>query len=305
MLYYNDITVVQITRPKGVDPKMPPLREKPVTNQRLKPINPVVCGYHSCDKSHPFGPATRHFWLLHFVVSGYGSFQTARGTYKVGPGDVFIIRPYDITYYVSDKDDPWTYLWIGFTSDIPLPHPIVSADMIHAPYLQKLFTNAFETNLFEKTNPMAGAYEHYLCGILWQIFGLLMRDNVSTKSAAENYVRAAISIIEAEYSTDLNVSSIAERLHLNRSYFSEIFRQITGISPHKYLTDYRMRCAEELLTTHKCNVTVTAHSVGYPDVFAFSRAYKHHFGHAPTQPPPENAAQQKVKDELPFKIETE
>ena len=146
-----------------------------------------------------------------------------------------------------------------------------------------MFKDAVETMYFEKTNLNSGAYEHYLSGIILQISSLLMRDNVSTTSTAETYVRAAISIIEAEYSTGITVASLAERLHLNRSYFSEIFRQITGMPPHKYLTAYRMRCAEELLSVTGASVTATALSVGYPDVFAFSRAYKHHFGHPPTR----------------------
>ena len=262
---------------------MPKDKSKIVANHRMKPINPVQCGHHKCDSGHDFGPATRHYWLLHFVVSGKGEFQTARGKYSLGAGDMFIIKPYEITYYKADNDNPWEYFWIGFCSDNPPPPALASNDTIHAPNLERYFLDAYYCSDMEGADgDDSGAYESYLCGVVWQIFGVLTRFGQARESSAERYVRAAVSAIEAEYSSGITASSLAERLHLNRSYFAVIFKQFTGMSPHKYLTEYRMRRAEELLNVHGYSVTVTAISVGYPDVFAFSRAFKRHFGYAPS-----------------------
>lgn len=254
-----------------------------VANHRIKPINPVQCGYHKCAPDHDYGPATRDHWLLHYVVSGKGEFKTSRGKYRLSAGDTFIIRPYEITYYKADTDQPWEYIWIGFSSDIPLPHALSSWDTLHEPKLERFFKDAFFCPEFENAGgDGGGAYESYLCGVIWQLLGILKLNTSGDDTAAERYVKAAISVIEAEYSSGITASMLADRLHLNRSYFTVIFKNITGISPHKYLTDYRMRRADELLRVHGHSVTVTALSVGYPDVFAFSRAYKRHFGHSPT-----------------------
>ena len=254
-----------------------------VTNHGIKPINPTQCGYEACEPSHDYGPAARYHWLLHFVVSGKGVFETARGKYELSAGDVFIIRPYEITYYKADERKPWEYYWIGFTSDIPMPHVLVSSDVIHAPSMREVFVSAFSSPDFRDADPSAGAYEHYLCGSIWQIVGYMLSRGKAADNTAEVYVQAAISVIESEYSSGITVTELADRLHLNRSYFTVIFRQITGISPHKYLTDYRMRMADELLDLRGYTVGITALSVGYPDVFAFSRAYKRHYGHPPSR----------------------
>ena len=123
---------------------MSTLRARLITNQRIKPINPVLCGSEECDPQQEFGPCARHCWLWHFVVSGKGVFETPRGKYALGPGDMFIIRPYEITYYTADSTDPWSYMWIGFTSDIPLPTVLTSSDTLHAPFLSSLFKDAVE-----------------------------------------------------------------------------------------------------------------------------------------------------------------
>ncbi len=254
-----------------------------VVNQRLKPINPVQCGYERCRSGHSYGPFARTHWLLHYVVSGKGTFTTQRGSYKLGGGDMFIIKPYEITYYEADKTEPWSYVWLGFTSDIPLPNKLACSDTLNVPFLKDIFENACFTKEFDLSDTSCVGYEYYLCGAIWQICGLLQGDGKKKQlQQKEDYVRSAISTIETEYSSGITVSLLAERLHLNRSYFSETFKQITGMSPQNYLTDYRMRRAEELLCEHGYSVTVTAASVGYPDVFAFSRAFKRHFGKSPS-----------------------
>ena len=255
---------------------------KIVISRGIKPINPFQCGFHKCPESHGFGPATREHWLLHFVVSGKGYFRTQRGEVELSAGDMFIIRPYEVTYYEADAIDPWTYYWIGFTSEIPLPQRLTVNDYINVPYLKELFVAAFDCDRFEDGDT-DGAYEHYLCGVIWQILGLLMRDNTVSAGTAASYVEPAISMIRSEYQSSITVADIASRLHINRSYFFEIFKATTGVSPKKYLENVRMQRAAELLTKRGMNVTVTASSVGYPDVFSFSRAFKRYYSCSPTE----------------------
>ena len=250
-----------------------------VLKNRLKPISPVICGYQKCIPSHAYGPAIRDYWLLHFVVSGSGFFSTKRGIFQLSEDDIFVIRPYEITYYEASAEYPWEYIWIGFRTEISLPEKLTSSDIVKKSNCRKQFLDAFYEN---NTDMSGGGYEYYLTGVIWQILGLLM-EKPSDISDENNYVEKAIAVINSEYQNGLTVNGISEKLHLNRSYFSELFRKSTGKSPGKYLSDFRMQRAAELLIKHKCNVTVTANSVGYPDVFSFSRAFRNHFGCSPTE----------------------
>ena len=254
------------------------LINKIVINQHYNDINPKECGKEICDPAHSYGPAVRSYYLLHFVVSGKGKFKCAGGEYELGKNDVFIIRPNEVTFYQADEKDPWTYIWIGFTARLHMPSVINSKNVIYAPFLSEIFYSCIKANDISQNGK---GYEALLCSEIWKmIFELNERDGRSGE-AVERYVRSALNIMEAEYPMGITVADIAERLHLNRSYFSQLFKEVTGRSPGAHLLSLRMERAAELLCRIGLNVSVTANSVGYSDVFTFSRAFKSYYGISP------------------------
>ncbi len=252
--------------------------DKFIIRQGLCDLDPVACGKEACVPAHAYGPATRSHYLLHFVVSGRGKFITPRGEYPVGKNQIFIIRPNEITYYEADRDKPWEYIWLGFIAGTSLPHALLAEDVITAPELRELFFACYG----ESDSHEGGVgYEAFLCAKLWEMLRLLWRREREPLPSKEGYVQSAMAIMESEYDRELTISDIARQLHLHRSYLSTIFREVTGQSPQQALTQLRMNRAAELLREHGCSVSVTALSVGFADVFSFSRAFKRHFGVAP------------------------
>lgn len=63
---------------------------------------------------HSFGPAVREYFLLHYVVRGKGIFRRGKREYTLQAGEIFVIRPGEVTYYEADMRDPWEYMWAGF-----------------------------------------------------------------------------------------------------------------------------------------------------------------------------------------------
>jgi transcriptional regulator GlxA family with amidase domain len=66
--------------------------------------------------------------------------------------------------------------------------------------------------------------------------------------------------------------------HLRRLCLAEL-----GISPMRHLTHLRMRRADALLRTGAYTVQSVARLLGYQDAFAFSTAFRRHFGIAPSR----------------------
>jgi len=70
-------------------------------------------GYAQCGPLHCYGPASRPHYLIHFVVKGKGMYQVSGQKHYLTAGQGFLIEPDTQTFYQADKDDPWSYLWIG------------------------------------------------------------------------------------------------------------------------------------------------------------------------------------------------
>lgn len=77
------------------------------------------------------------------------------------------------------------------------------------------------------------------------------------------------------------VTDLAAAANVSRSLLDERFRHVLGRSPIRYLTDWRLHIAKELLATTDLGVHAVARRVGYDADEAFSRAFKRAYGVAP------------------------
>ncbi len=243
-----------------------------VVNQGYGGLNPLVCGWEKCAPLHDFGPAVRRYYLIHYIVSGEGIFRTGGKEYHLHTGEMFVIHPEEESYYRADEKNPWHYIWIGFSVTNGLPCPLPST--IRLPSASIVFQKMIEG----ATKPRGCSA--FLCARLWDLFTLLLEQNEGTQI---DYVQYALDLIHAEYMNLITVEAIASRLGLNRSYFSTLFKSAVGVSPKRYLFEYRMRIAAALLTEDKTSVSVTANSVGYSDIFNFSKMFKQHYGVSPAE----------------------
>ena len=77
------------------------------------------------------------------------------------------------------------------------------------------------------------------------------------------------------------VADLAAAANVSRSLLDERFREALGRSPIRYLTDWRLHVAKDLLATTTLAVSAVARRVGYDSEEAFSRAFKRAHGQAP------------------------
>lgn len=255
----------------------------PLSNRGLSPLNPLNVGYEYCSPAHAFGPAVRRYYLIHYIVSGYGRFQTRGQTYSLGPGACFIIRPNEVTRYAADKEAPWHYIWIGFTASFPLPPCIIKEDVLEADVAADCFLQLKEQ--YAKYSGNAGENglrEAFICGKILEILLLFGQKYAQKKETqAQKTARIAQNYIDLEFASGITVAELASRLHHERTYLSRIFKAAVGMSPQKYLCQKRLSEAEKLLTECSMSPTDAACAVGYPDIYAFSKAFKRQYGLSP------------------------
>ena len=80
----------------------------------------------------------------------------------------------------------------------------------------------------------------------------------------------------------ISVGALAKEFGYERSSLYRGFVSRYGIGVKEYLTELRMTRAKDFLSAGH-TVSETAYLVGYRDEFGFSRAFKKHFGEAPSR----------------------
>ena len=239
---------------------------------RLPGINPIGYGREKC--APDFSVSTpRPYWMVHFVVSGKGTFTNDKGTFAVMPMQMFVVHPHRVHRYTADSNDPWEYMWVNFDGSFPIP-ALLEQDVITAPAASKIFSDIVQVDKKE-----AGSAE-YICGKMWELFSLLAKIEHKSDFKQNIYVETAKNFIAENYSSAIMVSDIAKKLNLDRTYFSSVFKAETGISPKQYLAKFRLEKAAELLVFGS-SVSDAAILCGYPDSVNFSRMFKKHFGVSP------------------------
>jgi len=241
-----------------------------IIDQHYGGLNPVQFGYENCKPAYSYGPAVRTHWLLHYVVSGFGIFEYEGITHKIGPGKIFVIPPYARTYYEADTAKPWKYIWIGFTTNEELPE-IFRNPVINCPEAGEIFKE------MKQSKNLSNGRSAFLSSCLWKLIGKLLEE----KKPIHDFIEQAINYIHAEYANHISVQELAQRLHVDRCHFSTAFTKRIGCSPQEYLINLRLTKAAELMVTHQKSPSTAALSVGYADLYQFSKIFKKHFGVSP------------------------
>jgi AraC-like DNA-binding protein len=91
----------------------------------------------------------------------------------------------------------------------------------------------------------------------------------------------AMSLLHAEPARKWTVAEIAARVAVSRSLLDTRFRQVLGRSPIRYLAEWRMHLAKDMLATTTMTVGAVSRRVGYESEEAFSRAFKRTLGRSP------------------------
>lgn len=100
---------------------------------------------------------------------------------------------------------------------------------------------------------------------------------------SETVITVAEAIVREHYSRDLQLAEVANRVSMNYSYFSKLFKEQTGLTFTAYLIKVRMEEARKLLKDPTLRINEISEKVGYGNLYHFSRAFKNYFGVSPKE----------------------
>lgn len=248
-------------------------------------LNLYICGR---DENLPpgtkYGPVIRDSYIVECCTGGYGSVIINGKEFPIKSGDCVILLPGDVIIHTADETEPRCGVWCGVYG-MKIGSYLSSLGInSNSPYAPKEafsgIVEQIEKMLVMKSDSDAGAdLRREAC--IHMMFGELMR--YAKKDADSGiYTQKAIHIMEMKYAEPLSVNEISLELGLERCYFSTIFKQSTGRTPHAYLTELRIKKACAFLDDGQLTISETAQAVGIEPI-NFARVFKKYMGILPTE----------------------
>lgn len=240
-----------------------------IEKSKAKDIIPIFYGHEVCRKNYKYGPNTRDYYLLHFCLKGKGELFDKFGRHVVTQGELFIIRPGEITTYCADNEEPWEYSWIAFEGDF--------ADIFDTESSVYPFPTEIGLLLRELLNDKVSDPSIFISLIYKLVYHLF-----SEKRQNEEIGEKIKQYINFNYMNELTVKNISDYFGFERSYLYRIFKRHVGIGIKEYITKIRLE-RSRILLEKGYSVGNTANAVGYKEQSNFSKAFAKHFGISPKE----------------------
>jgi AraC family transcriptional regulator len=105
--------------------------------------------------------------------------------------------------------------------------------------------------------------------------------NQRSLPAAEARVTRIVRMIEGRLEMEHGLGALAQEAKLSRYHFLRVFRQLTGLTPHRYILRARLRRVATRLLLQPAQVLDIALDAGFGDVSNFNHAFRAEFGVSP------------------------
>ena len=215
--------------------------------------------------------------------------DSARHTLRAG--DVFLSFPNQIHSYESHgherfyifivKPDLMPDLMETFTSGIPTS-PIVhgAANRVH---IRRLFDSLADSCAEDSANRSYTdtLRRGYLLALFSELLSMMSITQLSVSDSGA--LRSIVAFCDKNYSENLSLSLLEEKLHLNKYYISHLFSGKLGLRFNDYINSLRISEACKLLTNSSMSITDISEQVGFNTLRTFNRAFAKQTGLSPTE----------------------
>lgn len=102
-------------------------------------------------------------------------------------------------------------------------------------------------------------------------------------SLSYSKLKKVVDMIEARLSEPIALRDLAAEAGLSEFHFARLFRRATGLSPHRYVIERRIRAAQTRLSEGGSSLVQIALETGFGSQANLNRAFRKHTGQTPGQ----------------------
>lgn len=127
----------------------------------------------------------------------------------------------------------------------------------------------------------------FVLGKVYDLLAMLLKNSenktVEKTSKHNQLTQSVVDYIIHNYTSIAKAQDVAYHFQLSNSHLATLFKNEYGMTLNKFLSDFKMRKAQELLRQKELSVAEIADELNYSNQFNFSRAFKNEFGISPTK----------------------
>jgi len=244
------------------------------------------CVFKKCKPKWQLPPHFVDHYEITYIIKGNARYTINGKDHELSQGDLICLTDGVEKSAVTNSKNSMHYFSVNFDtlypsiSNLPPPlFPLVS----HIGLRQDLI------NLFrEITICWENKQEGYvmrsralLMLILYRLSEILISEIDNT--TGDYRINKIISFLITHYTENISVKSLAELVHLDEVYFGHLFKQQTGKTVHQYVTQIRIRNAENMLLSGNYKVYEVAEHCGFSDVIHFYKTFRALRGFPPSK----------------------
>lgn len=182
-----------------------------------------------------------------------------------------ILLPQGQTYTLSG-DKSGSFPVINFTCLEHLCDTIIALPIQNTSLYAESFKKLMSLSLFEgNKSEMMSVFYHLL-------------HSLSLENTVCKTLKPAIDYIEENYQCpDISNDFLAELCNISEIYLRKLFKKHYNTTPHQFITDIRIRKAEQLLSEGKLKIYAVSEKCGFANQYHFSRMFKKKIGLTPSE----------------------
>lgn len=257
----------------------------------------------------------RHEYMqINYIYQGKGQHIVNNHQFGIIKGDIFVIPPY-IPHCISVNSDSAIEIFefefvpefinqdfdrienAASFMDFAYIEPFLVSENMVKPRLnvsgkkQVEIENILNEALIEYKEKPAG-FHLLIKSLLLKLLVIVGREFTSDINSSEDRsiftryrdaIQSAVMYMEDKYPEDLSVEQMAKKCLLSQSYFSYLFKSITGKTFIEYLNGIRISKALDLLRNTDNKVLEICYDVGFRNVNHFNRMFRQLMGVSPME----------------------
>ena len=237
---------------------------------------------------------------LGYIIEGEGIYNLNGKTYTVSKGDLFIVRSNEQHCIPTINSDLLVafnihltsfFLW-NICSDY-IPSSKIQALIDSDIPIQSKHSDSKITAIFSKLIDLyESETENAICDTKLEVINLIKtisqkiettsKQNIPSANCFKE-IQNAISFIKRNYSKQIGLDDIAKSAAISRSYLSNSFKAVTGMSPYNFLITTRIEKAIELLKGTDEKIMNISLECGFTSLTSFNKAFKNSVGITPME----------------------